>query len=86
MKYTMSDGRVFTSYEPDCMLNQSLQKKYGTTDIHSYRYFLQQNAEKVMNDLKISKEDCTSCPVCNAALAYKPSGDILVQNDMNTKQ
>ena len=48
MKYTMSDGRVFTDYRVSCQINQDLQKKYGTTDIHAYRHFLQQNAEKVL--------------------------------------
>lgn len=36
MKYTMSDGRAFTSYLPNCDLNYALQKKlwyYGFTCI-----------------------------------------------------
>lgn len=81
MKYTMSDGRIFTSYINDCEINQTLQKKYGTTNLHAYRYYLQQNALKVMEDTKISTADCVKCPVCDAALAYRPNGDILVEND-----
>jgi hypothetical protein len=79
MKYTMSDGRVFTSYLPNCELNRALQQNYGTNDVHSYRYYLQQNAEKVMQDTKIGTDDCKFCPVCEASLAYRPKGDILVE-------
>ena len=78
MKYTMADGRVFTSYLPNCDLNYALQKNYGTSNLHSYRYFLQQNAEKVMKDTRIGTDDCKLCPVCEASLAYRPKGDILV--------
>jgi hypothetical protein len=77
MKYTMSDGRVFTSYLPNCDLNNTLQKQYGTPDIHSYRKYLQLNAEKVMNDTRIGTDECKFCPVCEASLSYRPEGDIL---------
>lgn len=79
MKYTMADGRVFTSYLTNCQLNASLQKKYGSTDVHAYRYYLQQNADQVMKDTRIGTDDCKFCPVCEASLAYRPTGDILVQ-------
>lgn len=75
MKYTMSDGRIFTSYLPNCELNAALQKQYGTKDIHSYRNFLQQNADKVMKDTRIGTADCKLCPVCQSSLSYKPNGD-----------
>jgi hypothetical protein len=79
MKYTMSDGRVFTSYLPNCDLNSVLQKQYGTKDVHAYRYFLQQNADKVMKDTRIGTDECKFCPVCEASLSYRPNGDILAQ-------
>ena len=83
MKYTMADGRVFTSYLPNCELNAALQKQYGTNNVHAYRYFLQQNAEKVMVDTKIGTDDCKLCPVCEASLAYRPKGDILVHQQQS---
>ena len=76
----MSDGRVFTSYLTNCQLDAALQKKYGVNDIHAYRQFLQQNAEKVMKDTQIYTDDCKLCPVCEASLAYRPQGDILAHN------
>lgn len=79
MKYTMSDGRVFTSYLPNCDLNNTLQQQYGTPDIHSYRKYLQLNTEKVMNDTRIGTDECKFCPVCEASLSYRPQGDILVE-------
>ena len=76
MKFVMSDGRsVGTSYTPNCSLNATLQQKYGTADIHAFRYFLQQNGEQVMKDLQpIDESKCKSCPVCSASLSYKPTG------------
>lgn len=73
-KYVMSDARAFTSYVPNCALNQYLQTKYEVQDSHSYRYFLQQNAEKVMKQLKdcTANYDCEICPICKSALAFKP--------------
>jgi hypothetical protein len=76
MKYTMSDGRAFTSYISVCQLNQDLQKKYGTNGIHEYRHYLQTHAEKVMADTTINMQKCTSCPICAKAVAYKPNGKI----------
>jgi len=75
----MSDGRIFTNYSPNCQINIDLQKIYNTDNIHAYRHYLQTNAEKVMNDTKISAEKCASCPICNQSLTYKPSGDITKQ-------
>lgn len=65
-KYVMSDGRNFTDYNASCVLNQAMQKKYNTTNSHDYRFFLQQNADKVMLDMADCKPDpdCLTCPVC----------------------
>jgi hypothetical protein len=77
MKYTDSSGRIFTSYLPNCELNKNLEAKYGSKDMHAFRYYLQQNAEQVMKDLQVEKADCKFCTVCNSALNYTPKGDIL---------
>lgn len=73
-KYIMSDGRVFTSYAPNCAVNQFIQQKYKVQDSHMYRLFLQQNAEKIMKELQDCSvtQKCDICPICNMALEYKP--------------
>ena len=43
-KFVMSDARVFTDYNPNCELNNALQKKYNVKNSHEYRAFLQKNA------------------------------------------
>ena len=69
----MADGRVFTSYLPNCELNAALQKQYGTNDVHAYRYFLQQNAEKLIAEsFQNDDKPCTLCPVCKDSVEYKP--------------
>lgn len=65
-KFVMSDARVFTDYHPNCELNTILQKKYNIKNSHEYRHFLQQNAEKIMQDLSKTSDssECKFCPVC----------------------
>lgn len=75
-KYVSEDGRAFTTYLPNCELNGMLQKKYGTKTSHELRYFLQNNSDKVREDLMgIGSGETDLCPVCKAALAYKPQGE-----------
>ena len=79
MKFTMQDGRIFTDYNPNCELNNLIQKKYNVHDMTEYRHFLQNNAEKIIKDLsKFDMEpNCKFCPVCQAALSYKPKGALI---------
>ncbi len=72
-KFVMSDGREFTDYNASCILNNMLQKKYNLNNSHQFRQFLQQNAEKVMQDLAQCepKRDCALCPVCRQAVEKK---------------
>jgi hypothetical protein len=81
MKFVDASGRWATSWIPNCELNNKLEKKYGTSDIHAFRYYLQQNAEQVMQDLQVTKDACKSCPACGLALAYRPTGGKLIQNN-----
>lgn len=73
-KYVMSDGRVFTDYNPSCSFNKMLQEKYKLKDSHEYRAFLQKNANTLIKEF--NKYDleapCRTCPVCQKALDYKP--------------
>lgn len=73
-KFVMSDGRVFTDYNPNCELNAQIQKKYNVLNSHQYRAFLQANLDKVKNDIYgcHQENDCKLCPVCKKALEYKP--------------
>ena len=71
-KFTMSDGRQFTDYNPSCELNKMIQEKFQIKDSHQYRQFLQNNTEDVkqyVNNLKEKVLDCEICPVCNIAIS-----------------
>jgi nucleoid-associated protein YejK len=52
VKQVMADGRAFTIYSPSCSLNQYYQDKHNVKNAHEYRQFLQQNAQKLMDELK----------------------------------
>lgn len=73
-KYVMSDGRAFTNYAPNCELIRHIQRKYNL-DNHSLREYMQKNADTIKNDLfkPDAKTGSVTCPVCEAALAYKPN-------------
>jgi hypothetical protein len=73
-KFVMSDARVFTDYNPNCELNNTIQNKYKIMNSHQYREFLQKNADKIMSDNSKSAQqpDCKLCPVCKDAIEYKP--------------
>jgi hypothetical protein len=71
-KFVMSDARAFTDYNPNCDLNNIIQKKYNVNNAN-YRSFLQQNAEKLIKDsFKEEEKSCANCPVCKEAIEYKP--------------
>ncbi len=61
-KYTMSDGRAFTDYQPNCSLVKSLQEKYSSKNSTEFRYTLQKNGEELIK--QFSKTQCKTCPVC----------------------
>ena len=78
MKFVDASARnVGQFWQPNCSLNITLQQKYNTPDGHDYRYYLQQNAEQIMQDLRpVQTDDCKKCPICMASLSYKPTGNI----------
>ena len=51
-RYTLNDGRTFTNYQTDSDTNDSIQKKYNIGNSSDYRYFLQHNALKLMEDAR----------------------------------
>lgn len=71
----MNDGRAFTDYRPRSDINKELMTKLGVNEPYSYRITLQNNADKVMNELAMSANyrnvcecsDMTNNPfsVCN---------------------
>jgi len=45
----MMDGRNFSAWQPDAVINQRIQKKEGITNNWNYRQYLQQNGQQIMN-------------------------------------
>lgn len=50
MKYTMSDGRVYTSYVPNCELNNSIKNQFGIDTDKDYKTMLQSSIELIKED------------------------------------
>ena len=61
----MSDGRNFTDYRPISHINNLLIMNNNLENNYSYREFLIQNAEKIMDmnrDLMYDNNKCDQCP------------------------
>lgn len=44
----MADGRHFTDYRPNCLLNNNIQIENTISDSYNYKLFLIRNAEKII--------------------------------------
>ena len=58
----MSDGRQFTNYKQNCLLNNNLSQGKGSWE---YRYFLQQNSVELQNKMIMEQEQKTKCTKCS---------------------
>lgn len=68
----MSDGRCFTSFIPNCQMNEFFKNKYSSASNNDYRQYLQENAINIMNEFKHTcenetVEECTTCWSNNGA-------------------
>ena len=57
----MSDGRMFTDYRQNCLLNNGLAKGMGSWE---YRNFLTENADQLMVKFTKAQEAVTACTKC----------------------
>jgi hypothetical protein len=48
----MADGRCFTTYLPSGILNVQMQKQFNAGSGSQYRAFLQENAQKVKEEMR----------------------------------
>lgn len=48
----MSDGRCFTSYIANGILNENMQKEFNVASGPGFRSYLQQNGKNVMDEFK----------------------------------
>ena len=84
----MSDGRMFTDYRQNCLLNNRLSKGMGSWE---YRDYLTNNGEMLRNQFIQQQEQITACTKCsdNTVLPVKtvlnctPEGCNYMLNDPN---
>jgi len=48
----MADGRCFTTYLPSGILNAQMQKQFSMGTGPQYRAFLQENAQKIKEEMR----------------------------------
>ena len=81
----MSDGRLFTSINPACDLNNRLKEKIGMKNNYEYRQFLISNGISLMNKNGISS--CNEASECvNNISNMKSYGKYLYKSVNDNKQ
>ena len=58
----MNDGRMFTDYRQNCILNNSISKKMGSWE---HRDYLINNAEQIHNSFMNNLEASVKCTKCS---------------------
>ena len=53
VKFVSEDGRAFTDYRPNCVMNEEIKKSNQITNSFEYSKFLQMNAEKIMDNNRV---------------------------------
>jgi len=59
----MADGRTFTDYRANCIMNNELSANKNSFD---YRYYLIQNGGSIEKTLQNKLEEAVKCNDCNA--------------------
>ena len=82
----MSDGRQFTDYRQNCILNNNFSQGKSSWE---YRYFLTQNAVELQKKMIMNQEQKTACTKCsdntvlatNTVINCSPTGCSYQMND-----
>jgi len=80
----ISDGRLFTSYQPEAVINERIQQSAKINSNWNYRRYLQQNGVQIMNYnnqeacniLGLEQHiNCNATPSSNVPYLFKSSFD-----------
>tara|TARA_B100002051_G_C16632939_1_gene584283 strand:- start:604 stop:939 length:336 start_codon:yes stop_codon:yes gene_type:complete len=59
----MADGRIFTDYRQNCIMNHELSQGKNSFD---YRYFLEKNGQSIEQGIFQKLDEAVKCNSCNA--------------------
>lgn len=59
----MADGRIFTDYRPNCVMNHELSKGKNSFE---YRYYLENNGSQIEQSILKKLDDAVKCTGCTA--------------------
>jgi hypothetical protein len=57
----MADGRIFTDYRSNCILNNMLSSDKNSFD---YRYYLINNGKSILDKMEVELENSVKCNSC----------------------
>lgn len=80
MRPGMSDGRCFTTYLPNVQLNVNIQQKNKIMDNSTYRMFLQDNTDEIIENFQnVCKDKSNNECECFLGMRF----DQKVENNFN---
>ena len=59
----MADGRTFTDYRANCIMNHELS---STKNSFEYRYYLENNGQSIEKSILHNLDEAVKCTGCNA--------------------
>lgn len=77
----MSDGRIYTDWNPSCKKNKELIKQNNIQTNFEYRKYLTNNAKSIMNNN--TKEACDQCGVCYYGHPYSTNSNRYLYKSIN---
>ena len=81
----MADGRIFTDYEPNCELNNTIQSAHDIKNSYVYRQYLIKNAESLIDKnrtVNAAQNGCAGCdnPLKDTTMSGMPNNNDLGNN------
>ena len=80
----MADGRIFTDYEPNCELNNTIQGEHQIKNSYVYRQYLINNAESLIDRNRTVNAAQNGCSACQNPLKDSTMSGMSANNNNNT--
>lgn len=79
----MADGRIFTDYEPNCELNNSIQETNDIKNSYLYRQYLIKNANTIIDTNRTLNATQNGCAGCDNPLKDTTMNGMSENNELN---
>jgi hypothetical protein len=81
----MNDGRFISSYVRSSVFDQYVRNMNKLESSHEYRHFLQNNGNKILNNMKAFLHETQTCSVNGRCLPLEGPNDDVVRANVEKK-